>query len=225
MKAIIYVFLNISLICSATAQDATSEIQLKTGLKFSYKKPDPFEKGEVTHYNIELQKKEGGVVSFKMKYKGKNFDKIVTDYVCMIDVTDNALQNSNLYTGSFSSAAPSPDYPDLVNELKEECPEFLFSAKSFSGLTTKNEMTLKTAMIENDPGVVYQKTEKAALKIKVNGKEKEVKCVVAVHQGSEFSAKLTVWLLDNPSCPLLLKRTTDFGSMKSVDYELMEITY
>lgn len=217
-------FMSISFVFGVAAQNLTSEAQLKSGLKFSYKKPDPFEKGVHTLYNVEFQKKENGVLSFNMKYKSKNFDKIETDYVCVINVSDGALQNSDLYTSSFSAAAPSSDYPDLVNELTG-CPEFLLSSKSFFDLTKKTEMTLKDAVIKDDPGTLYKKTENTTLNIKVNGKMSEVKCIVAVSQDSEFSAKLMVWVLDNPNCPLLLKKTLDFGSMKSVNYELTEITY
>jgi hypothetical protein len=193
----------------------TLPIALTPGLKFLFKKFDPLEKATTT-YNVLLEKKENGTVFFKVNYRTGNDTEFYSD----IRVAEVAIKNTSFSRTDFGG---NTEFPGAVSNMTDELPEFIFSTKTYSDLISKGEFTLKT--YKDDPGTVYQKKAIETIKLNINGKPKEVKCIFVENKREDYESKVAFWILDNPNCPLLVKQIWELGPDIQTPYVLTEITF
>jgi hypothetical protein len=74
-------------------------------------------------------------------------------------------------------------------------------------------------------GLVYSKIRDENIKLKVDGVDTDLQCIVAEAEIKTgiFPRKITMWVLNNPTCPLLIKRMVTFKTDQKTDFELAAI--
>jgi hypothetical protein len=211
----------------ANSQDLASKFQLKEGLQFSFIKPDNFN-GEKVRYFVELKSRQNATTSFKMSYRAKDFDKIDTDYLCMINVSEEALDSATAIIDMYNAASIDPNNHltgDPRNDFSNECPEFILSSILFSNLASGKPVAIENPFVPAASGVVYNKIREEKIKLKVDGIDTDLQCIVAETEikTGVFPRKITMWVLNNPTCPLLIKRMVTFKTDQKTDFELAAI--